>query len=115
MRVRAEEVSVSYDQLLRLLLKDSGVAYSDATEALSRVRTCWVTQRMEDGYPFYLVMQAGDQVYLIVGYGKWGTEEAGVRWFFALPRDERRSSCQERTAKTFCKRRWASLTRIRRR
>ena len=61
-----EEVSVSYDQLLRLLLKDSGVAYSDATEALSRVRTCWVTQRMEDGYPFYLVMQAGEQVYLIV-------------------------------------------------
>lgn len=84
-----EEVSVSYDQLLRLLLKDSGVAYSDATEALSRVRTCWVTQRMEDGYPFYLVMQAGEQVYLIVGYGKWGTEEAGVRWFFSLQRDER--------------------------
>lgn len=94
-----EEVSVSYDQLLRLLLKDSGVAYSDATEALSRVRTCWVTQRMEDGYPFYLVMQAGEQVYLIVGYGKWGTEEAGVRWFFSLQRDELRSSYQELTAK----------------
>ena len=94
-----EEVSVSYDQLLRLLLKDSGIAYSDATEALSRVRTCWVTQRMEDGYPFYLVMQAGEQVYLIVGYGKWGTDKAGVQWFFSLQRDELKNSYQELTAK----------------
>ncbi len=81
------------DWYLRDLFYDGWV--DDALlKALSGAQAVWLTQRMEDTYPFYLVLQTGKTVYLAVGYGKWDTNLAGIRWLFELTRNEQPTSSE---------------------
>ncbi len=82
------------DWYLRDLFYDGWV--DDALlKALSGAQAVWLTQRIEDTYPFYLVLQTGKTVYLAVGYGKWDTNLAGIRWLFELTRDTRSASSED--------------------
>lgn len=102
-----QEISLSSKQLLALfdadwMAPDGGwqppsgdLLEPDVRKQLSWVKSGWLCKRgSEPQSPFYLVMQSGKQLLLVVGYG-WGTDAALARWLFSLTPDETLFTTQE--------------------
>ena len=82
-----QEVNFSREECLRLI-QHGGLTAEGTYDALSRVNTCWLLNKPKGMYSFYLVMQAKQEVFLIIGAGDWGTADAEARYLFQLRRTE---------------------------